>query len=114
MSIAGKMQQKIVYVIYLRNFGICNICTIYVRKVWICRKVQYPKLRKFNGKLSTLYMYRMSGLVKKSNIQNCVNSTGNCVHYMYRVSRCVEKLNIQNSENSKGNCVRYTCTKCLD
>ena len=114
MSRDGKMQWKIVYVIYLRNFGICNICTIYVRKVWICRKVQYPKLCKFNGKLSTLYMYRMSGLVKKSNVQNCVNSTGNCVHYMYRVSRCVRNLNIQNYKNSMANCVHYICTKRMD
>ena len=76
MSIAEKMQQKIVYVIYLRNVWISKkiecpklrklnrkLCTLYVRKVWICRKIQYLELRKFNGKLCTLYMYRMSGLV---------------------------------------------------
>ena len=61
MSRDGKMQWKIVYVIYLRNFGICNICTIYVGK---------------------------SGFAEKYSIQNCVNSTGNCL--------------------------RYICTECLD
>ena len=39
----------------------------------------YPKFRKFNGKLCTLYMHGMSEFAEKLNIQNCVNSTGNCV-----------------------------------
>ena len=60
------------------------------------------------------YMYEMSGVAEKSNIQNSVNSTGNCVHYTYRMSRFAEKSNIQNSVNSTGNCVRYICTECLD
>ena len=59
-------------------------------------------------------MYEMSRLVEKSNIQNSVNSTENCVHYMYGMSERVEKVNIQNSENSTGNCVRYIRTECLD
>ena len=58
-------------------------------------------------------MYRMSELVKKSNVQNCVNSNANCVHYIYKMSEHVEKVNIQNSENSTGNCVRYIRTECL-
>ena len=104
---AGKIQRKTVYVIYLRNVWISKkiecpklnklnrkLCPLYVRKVWICRKIQYPELRKFNGKLCTLFIYGMSGLAKKSNLQNCVNSTGNCVQYMYGVSRCVGNLNI--------------------
>ena len=90
MSRARKMQQKIVYVIYLLNVWInkkiecpklCKInrklCTLYVRKVWICRKIQYPELRKFNRKLCTLYMYRMSGLAKKLNVQSFKNSMEN-------------------------------------
>ena len=56
----------------------------------------------------------MSRVVEKSNIQNSVNSTENCVHYMYGMSERVEKVNIQNSENSTGNCVRYIRTECLD
>ena len=30
------------------------------------------------------------------NVQNCANSTENCVHQMYRLSRFAENLNIQN------------------
>ena len=73
----------------------------------------------------------MAGLAKKLKIQNCVNSTGNCVHYMYRFSRFSEKLNIQicvklcilyvrivwicrkieysKERNSMSNCVHYMC-----
>ena len=46
-------------------------------------------------------------LQKKLNIQNCVNSTGNCVHYMYGLSGYVEKLNTQNCINSTRNCLHY-------
>ena len=48
-------------------------CTLYVRN---------PELRKFNGKLCTLYVYRRSGFAEKLNIQNCENSMGNCVQYI--------------------------------
>ena len=56
----------------------------------------------------------MSRFVEKLNVQNCINSTGNCVRYMYEMSGFAEKLNIPNSENSTKNCVHYKCTKCLD
>ena len=49
----------------------------------MCRKIEYPEQRKFNGKLCTLYMYVTSIFAKKLNIQNCENSTGNCVHYIF-------------------------------
>ena len=58
-------------------------------------------------------MYRISRLAEKLKIQNCINSTGNCVHYMYGWSGFAEKLNIQNSANSTGNCV-YKCMDGLD
>ena len=58
-------------------------------------------------------MYRMFGSAEKLNIQNCVNSMGNCVHYMYGWSWFEEKLYIQNSSNSMGNCV-HKCTDGLD
>ena len=64
-----KLHREIVYIIYVRN-------------VWICRKIEYPELRKFNRKLCTLYMYGMFGLAKKLNVQSCENSTENCVHYI--------------------------------
>ena len=58
-------------------------------------------------------MYGISRLAEKLKIQNCINSTGNCVHYMYGQSGFAEKLNIQNSANSTGNCV-YKCMDGLD
>ena len=73
---AAKIRRKIMYVIHVRN-------------VWICRKIEYPKLRKFNGKFFTLYKYGSPGFVEKLNIQNCENSTGNCVHYI-----CTERLDL--------------------
>jgi len=91
-----------------------KLCTLNVQNVWFCGEIEYPKFHKFGGKLCTLYMYGMSGFAKKLNIQNCVNSTGNCVHYMYGMSSFVEKLNIQNFVKSAGNCVQYKYTKYLD
>ena len=61
ISRAVKIPRKIVYVIYVRN-------------VWIIKKIECPELRKFNGKLCTLYMYGMYGFAKKKlNVKNCVN-----------------------------------------
>ena len=41
------------------------------------------------------------------NVQNCVNSTGNCVRQMYRLFEFAEKLNIKNCVKSTVNCVHY-------
>ena len=91
----------------------------------MCRKIEYPEQRKFKGKLCTLYMYGMSGLAKKLNVQNCVNSTGKCTLrvrnvwvsekiecpklrkfnrklctlYMYGMSRLAKKLKVKNCIN---------------
>ena len=54
-----KIQQEIVYIIYAQN-------------VLLCRKFEYPELRKFNWKLCTLYFYEMSGFAEKLNFQNQV------------------------------------------
>ena len=54
----------------------------------MCRKIEYPEQRKFKGKLCTLYMYGMSGLAKKLNVQNCVNSTGKCTLRVRNVWSC--------------------------
>ena len=51
----------------------------------------------------------MSGFAKKLNVQNCINSTENCVHYTYEMSGFEEKLNVQSCGNSIKNCVHYTC-----
>ena len=59
-------------------------------------------------------MYGISGFAEKLNIQNCENSTGNCVYYIHGMSGLVEKLNIQNCVYSTKNCVHYICTECLD
>ena len=58
-------------------------------------------------------MCEMSRVVEKSNIQNNVNSKGNCVHYMYRMSGFSENLNIQNFVNSTVYLV-HKCGECLD
>ena len=52
------------------------------------------------------YMYELCRFVEKLNIQNCINSTGNCVHHMYGLSGFAEKLNIQNCVDPMGNCVQ--------
>ena len=77
ISTTTKIQREIVYIIYVRNF-------------WICRKIEYPELGKFNGKLYTLYIYEMSGFLAKLNLHNYENSIGNCLHYI-----CTEFLNLQ-------------------
>ena len=96
------------------------------------QKTEYPELRKFNGKLFTLYMCGRSCFGEKLNIQNYENSLGNCVHYifterldfrkfdypelwkfnwklctlyMYGMSRFAEKLNFQNRVIWMGNCI---------
>ena len=86
---AAKIQRKIV-------------CIIYVQNDWICRKIEYPELRKFNGKLCTVYMYATSGFAAKLNIQNCENSTGNCVHYT-----CAEWLDLQKNWISRAAKIRW-------
>ena len=49
-------------------------------------------------------MYVVHGFAKKVEIQNCENTTRNCVLYMYGFSGFAEKWNHQNCENSTGNC----------
>ena len=100
ISRAPKVQREIVYIIYIRN-------------VRICRKIESPKLQKFNGKLFTLYMYEIFGFAEILNIQNWENSTRNCVRYMHVMSRFAKKLNVLNCINSKENCVHYLFTECL-
>ena len=101
---------------------------IYIQNVWICRKIKYLELRKFNGKFCALCMYGMSGFAEKLNIQNCENSMGNylqyictegldllknwisrtaklCTLYLYVMSGFPKNLNVQNSVNWTGNCI---------
>ena len=73
------------------------------------------KMRKFNRKLYTLYMYGMSGLAEKieyPELQKFIRK----LYTLYMYGRCgfAEILNIQNCINSTGNCVHYICTNCLD
>ena len=67
--------------------------------VWFCGENEYPKFRKFGGKLCTLYMYEMSGFAEKLNILEDINSTGNYVHYTYGMSGFTGKLKIQHRVN---------------
>ena len=118
ISRASKIRRKILYIIY-------------VRKVWICRKIEYPELRKFNGKFCALCMYRMSGFAEKLNIQNCKILMGNyictngldllknwisrtaklCTLYLYVMSGFAKNLNVQNSANER-EIVYIICTEC--
>ena len=56
-------------------------------------------------------MYGLPKFAEKLNIQNFVNSTGNCVHYMYGFfgfaenQKSADTLNEQNCINPTGNCV---------
>ena len=52
-------------------------------------------------------MYGLFALAEILNIQNCVNSIGNCVHYMYGFSGFKEKLNFVDMLNAQ-NCVNPT------
>ena len=56
----------------------------------------------------------MSGFVEKLNVQNSVNSTGNCLHQVYGMFGFAKILNTQNFINSPGNSVQYICKECLD
>ena len=100
MSRTTEIHREILYIKYLWN-------------VWICRKIKCPELRKFNGKLCTLYIYGMSVFAEKLNVQNYGNSTGNYVHYSYGMSGFVEKLNVQTVEIQR-EIVYNICTECLD
>ena len=75
ISRAAKIQRQIVYVMYVRN-------------VWISKKIECPKLRKLIRKLCKLYV-RNVWVCRKSYIQNYVNSTVNCVHYI-----CTKRLDL--------------------
>ena len=69
ISQTSKIQRKIVYIRYARNVRICRkvewpelrklywkLCTLYVRNDWISRKIECPELHKFYGKFNTFYV----------------------------------------------------------
>ena len=56
----------------------------------------------------------MSGFAEKLNVQNRINSMGNCLHQMYGMFGFAKILNIQNFINSSGNPIHYICMECLD
>ena len=76
-----------------------------MQNLWFFGEIEYSKFCEFYRKLCTLYMYEMSGLAKKLNIQNCVNSAGNYEHCTYGMSRFADKSNIQN-------CIKYNENFC--
>ena len=53
-------------------------------------------------------------LQKNSKSKTAEIQFENCVQYMYGMFGFAEKLHIQNCENSTENCVHYICTKWLD
>ena len=52
-------------------------------------------------------MHGLFAFAKRMNIQNWVNSTGNCVQYMYGFSGFTEKMNSADMLNAH-NCVNPT------
>ena len=45
-----------------------KLCTIYIRNVWIFRKIEYLELRIVNEKSCKLFMYEMSAFAEKLNV----------------------------------------------
>ena len=95
------------YIIYARNVLICRkieypelrnfngkLCTVYAHIVWIRKKIEYHVLHVFNSKLCTLYMYGMSGLAEKLNVHNCITWMGNCIRNMHEMYGFAGNLNI--------------------
>ena len=127
-SRTSKIHREIAYIMYVRNVWICKkieypelrklnwkLCTLYARNVWISRKIEYPLLHIFNGRLCTLYMYEMSRFAEKFEYPELRKFNGKlCTLYMYGMSGFIEKLIIQNWKNSTRNCFHYICTECLD
>ena len=102
ISQTSKIQRKIVYIRYARNVRICRkvewpelrklywkLCTLYVRNDWISRKIECPELHKFYRKFSTLYV-RNVWIWRKIDCHSSANSVGNCVHYTYEMSEFVK------------------------
>ena len=58
-------------------------------------------------------MYVMSGFAKKLNVQNCINSTENCVHYTYEMSGFEEKL-MSRAVEIQSKIVYIIRVECLD
>ena len=73
------------------------------RKIELCGHIECTELRKSNGKLCTLDV-RIVWIEENLNIQNCVNSMGNCTHYMYGLFRFTENLNSADTLNVR-NCI---------
>ena len=92
-----KIKREIMYIIYARN-------------VCICKKIEYLELWKFNGKLYTLYIYRMFGFVEKLNLQNYENSTGNCWHYIHTEFLDLQKNWISKTGEIQWEIVYVICT----
>ena len=84
-----------------------KLCTSYVRNVWLCRKIDCPDLRKFDGKFCT-FSVRNLWICRKIEHPKLRKFNGKlCMLHTYGTSGFAEKLNVQNSRNSTGNSVRY-------
>ena len=69
-----------------------NWTRLYVWNGWTCRKIENPKLHKFNGKLWTLYV-QIVWICREIEYPELENLMGNYVYYMYGLSGFTEKLN---------------------
>jgi len=62
-----------------------KLCTLDVQIVCICKKIECPELRKFNGKFCTLDV---------------------CIVWIYKKTELCEYNELQNCENATDNCVQ--------
>ena len=110
ISRTTKIQWDIVYIIYVRNFWICRkieypelgkfnrkLSLLNVRNVWVCKKIEYPELHKFYRKLCTLYVWNV-WIWRKIYCPKLRKFNGNCVHNTYGMSRFAEKLKVKTAE----------------
>ena len=78
------------------------------------KKLNIPNSKNSTGNCVHYLCTACLDLQKNSKTKIAEIQFENCVQYMYGMFGYAEKLHIQNCENSTENCVHYICKKCLD
>ena len=91
-----------------------KLCTLYVRNVYNCRKTECQNCGNSTGNWVSCICTECLDLQKKLNIQNSKNSTRNCIHYI-----CKERLDLQKNWMSRTAEIQreimyVICTECLN
>ena len=96
--------KKIEYPELCKFYG--KLCILYVRIVWICKKIEHPELRKSDGKLCTLDV-RIVCIWRKIEYPELRKfSEKLCTSNVWTVW-IWRNLNILNCLNSVGKCIHY-------